>query len=125
MNQYVNKKFSSQYKVTIGADFLTKEVVVDERLVTLQVNVGAWAMCVSCVWEGGGGSMSHRYFMHHICVVMCVCACVTACVRVAKTYFVHARINADIDMLGSMLLLISMDHSLSTQPLYSAIHNSE
>lgn len=123
MNQYVNKKFSSQYKVTIGADFLTKEVVVDERLVTLQVNVGAWAMCVSCVWEGGGRSMSHRYFMHHICVVMCVCACVTACVRVAKTYFVHASINADIDMLGSMLL--SMDHSLSTQPLYSAIHNSE
>jgi Ras-related protein Rab-7A len=37
MNQYVSKKFSSQYKVTIGADFLTKEVTVDERLVTLQV----------------------------------------------------------------------------------------
>ena len=26
MNQYVNKKFSTQYKATIGADFLTKEV---------------------------------------------------------------------------------------------------
>ncbi|VFV44829.1 ras-related protein rab-7a [Lynx pardinus] len=25
MNQYVNKKFSNQYKATIGADFLTKE----------------------------------------------------------------------------------------------------
>jgi predicted ArsR family transcriptional regulator len=25
MNQYVNKRFSSQYKATIGADFLTKE----------------------------------------------------------------------------------------------------
>ena len=37
MNQYVNKKFSSQYKATIGADFLTKEVVVDERLVTMQI----------------------------------------------------------------------------------------
>jgi GTPase SAR1 family protein len=37
MNQYVNKKFSSQYKATIGADFLTKEVQVDDRLVTLQV----------------------------------------------------------------------------------------
>lgn len=58
MNQYVNKKFSSQYKVsqlisqirfvasadvfsssqaTIGADFLTKEVMVDDRLVTMQV----------------------------------------------------------------------------------------
>lgn len=40
MNQYVNKKFSSQYKATIGADFLTKEVQVDDRLVTMQVSSG-------------------------------------------------------------------------------------
>ena len=37
MNQYVNKKFSTQYKATIGADFLTKEVMIDDKLVTLQV----------------------------------------------------------------------------------------
>jgi len=37
MNQYVNKKFSNQYKATIGADFLTKEVTVDDRLVTMQI----------------------------------------------------------------------------------------
>ncbi|XP_039249937.1 ras-related protein Rab-7a-like [Styela clava] len=37
MNQYVNKKFSNQYKATIGADFLTKEVMVDDRLVTMQI----------------------------------------------------------------------------------------
>ncbi len=37
MNQYVNNKFSNQYKATIGADFLTKEVMVDDRLVTMQV----------------------------------------------------------------------------------------
>jgi len=37
MNQYVNKKFSNQYKATIGADFLTKEVMVDDRLVTVQI----------------------------------------------------------------------------------------
>lgn len=37
MNQYVNKRFSSQYKATIGADFLTKEVMIDEKLVTLQI----------------------------------------------------------------------------------------
>ncbi|CAK0784834.1 Ras-related protein Rab-7 [Coccomyxa viridis] len=37
MNQYVNKKFSSQYKATIGADFLTKEMQVDDRLVTMQI----------------------------------------------------------------------------------------
>lgn len=37
MNQYVNKRFSNQYKATIGADFLTKEVVVDDRVVTMQI----------------------------------------------------------------------------------------
>jgi len=37
MNQYVNKKFSNQYKATIGADFLTKEAIVEDRFVTLQI----------------------------------------------------------------------------------------
>jgi len=37
MNQYVNKKFTNQYKATIGADFLTKEVMIDDKLVTLQI----------------------------------------------------------------------------------------
>jgi len=37
MDRFVNKKFSAQYKATIGADFLTKEVEVDEKLVTLQI----------------------------------------------------------------------------------------
>eukprot|EP01092_Planopodium_desertum_P003164 TRINITY_DN15455_c0_g2_i2.p1 TRINITY_DN15455_c0_g2~~TRINITY_DN15455_c0_g2_i2.p1 ORF type:complete len:218 (+),score=10.93 TRINITY_DN15455_c0_g2_i2:47-655(+) len=37
MNQYVNKKFTTQYKATIGADFLTKEVLVEDRLVTMQI----------------------------------------------------------------------------------------
>lgn len=53
MNQYVNKRFSNQYKATIGADLfvtvlsllsaahfpssLTKELMVDERVVTMQV----------------------------------------------------------------------------------------
>ena len=81
MNQYVNKKFSSQYKATIGADFLTKEVQVDDRLVTMQVRGGcelhagravglrACAFCkcspgqlqragpVSLAWAGSGSSM--------------------------------------------------------------------
>lgn len=35
----VNKKFSASYKATIGADFLTKEVLVDDRLVTMQVSI--------------------------------------------------------------------------------------
>jgi len=38
MNQFVNKKFTSQYKATIGADFLTKEIVIDDKLVTLQAS---------------------------------------------------------------------------------------
>jgi len=41
MNQYVSKRFNAQYKATIGADFLTKEVMVthngDQRLVTMQL----------------------------------------------------------------------------------------
>lgn len=37
MNQFVNKKFSGQYKATIGADFLTKEIMVDDRVVTMQI----------------------------------------------------------------------------------------
>ncbi|KAJ0971313.1 hypothetical protein J5N97_019272 [Dioscorea zingiberensis] len=37
MNQYVHKKFSQQYKATIGADFVTKELQIDDKLVTLQI----------------------------------------------------------------------------------------
>ncbi|XP_027365806.1 ras-related protein Rab7 isoform X3 [Abrus precatorius] len=37
MNQYVYRKFSQQYKATIGADFVTKEIQVDDKLVTLQI----------------------------------------------------------------------------------------
>ncbi|XP_023512042.1 ras-related protein Rab7-like [Cucurbita pepo subsp. pepo] len=37
MNRYVYKKFCLQYKATIGADFMTKELQIDDQLVTLQV----------------------------------------------------------------------------------------
>ncbi|KAH7816808.1 Rab7a1 [Monocercomonoides exilis] len=37
INQFAQHKFSSQYKATIGADFLTKEVIVDGRQVTMQI----------------------------------------------------------------------------------------
>lgn len=37
MNQYVNNRFSSQYKATIGADFLTKDIHIDGRTVCVQV----------------------------------------------------------------------------------------
>lgn len=41
MGQFVSHKFSNQYKATIGADFLTKEVQIDDRLVTMQVCIYA------------------------------------------------------------------------------------
>ncbi|XP_073155781.1 ras-related protein Rab7-like [Henckelia pumila] len=37
MNQYVSKKFSPYYKATIGADFVTKELTINEKFVTLQI----------------------------------------------------------------------------------------
>merc|ERR1712157_527281 len=36
-NKFVNDKFSKQYKATIGADFLTKEILIDDKLVTMQI----------------------------------------------------------------------------------------
>ncbi|XP_034996190.1 ras-related protein Rab-7a isoform X2 [Zootoca vivipara] len=37
MNQYVNHRFSSRYRATIGADFLSKEVNIDGRKLTVQI----------------------------------------------------------------------------------------
>ncbi|RNF10716.1 rab7 GTP binding protein [Trypanosoma conorhini] len=37
MHQYVNKKFDSRYKATIGADFLTKDLELNGQVVTLQI----------------------------------------------------------------------------------------
>ncbi len=50
MNQYVLKKFSNQYKATIGADFLTKEITVDDKMVTMQVLFARTrlTMCLVC-----------------------------------------------------------------------------
>lgn len=58
MNQYVQKRFDRTYKATIGADFLTKDVTIEDKLVTLQV--GRWrhqvlvaAQCLSDVCTAG------------------------------------------------------------------------
>jgi Ras-related protein Rab-7A len=37
INQYVNKKFSTEYKATLAHDFVTKEVMVEDTLVTMQI----------------------------------------------------------------------------------------
>lgn len=44
MNQYVQKRFDKTYKATIGADFLTKDVMIDDKLVTLQVGRGIFRL---------------------------------------------------------------------------------
>lgn len=69
MNQYVNRKFSNQYKATIGADFLTKEVVVDDRLVTMQVC--DWQIVLSWLsynlilaWFRSGTQQDRKDFNH-------------------------------------------------------------
>ena len=53
MNQYVNKKFSDQYKATIGADFLTKEVMVVDK---------------TCHHADLGHSWPGAVPSHHLCV---------------------------------------------------------
>lgn len=37
MERYVNQRFSQQYKATIGADFLTKDIFVDAKPVNMQI----------------------------------------------------------------------------------------
>jgi len=37
MTQYVQKKFSYTYKTTIGADFMAKEITIDDTLIVLQI----------------------------------------------------------------------------------------
>jgi Ras-related protein Rab-7A len=37
LNQYVNQRFTQQYRSTVGADFMAKEVMIDDRMVTLQI----------------------------------------------------------------------------------------
>lgn len=54
----VNKKFSASYKATIGADFLTKEVLVDDRLVTMQVS---FARSKRRDWANAYGELAMGY----------------------------------------------------------------
>ncbi|KRX01095.1 P-loop containing nucleoside triphosphate hydrolase [Pseudocohnilembus persalinus] len=37
LNQYVKQKFTQQYRATVGADFMSKEVVVDDKQISLQI----------------------------------------------------------------------------------------
>ncbi|GMM48770.1 Rab family GTPase [Pichia kluyveri] len=37
MQQFINGKFSQQYKATIGADFLPKDMIIDDKNITMQI----------------------------------------------------------------------------------------
>ena len=37
MKQYVHNNFTAQYKATIGADFLSKEIISQEKLINMQI----------------------------------------------------------------------------------------
>uniref|UniRef100_A0A914PIB3 Uncharacterized protein n=1 Tax=Panagrolaimus davidi TaxID=227884 RepID=A0A914PIB3_9BILA len=37
INQYTNKRFCNYYKSTVGADFMTKSIVIEDKVVTLQI----------------------------------------------------------------------------------------
>jgi len=37
MNQYVHEKFTAEYKATIGADFLTKHLIIEDKAITMQI----------------------------------------------------------------------------------------
>lgn len=47
MHQYVHRRFTNQYKATIGADLLKKDITLDEKHVTLQI------------WDTAGQGMFH------------------------------------------------------------------
>lgn len=51
MNQYVQRKFSKEYKATIGADFLTKEIEIDDKKVTMQVRAPFSLFVALCYYD--------------------------------------------------------------------------
>lgn len=81
MNQYVNKKFSNQYKATIGADFLTKEVMVEDRIVTMQVILASILVILTY----------HRFLVLLIPTVLDLGYCWTGEVSVVRSGFLQRR----------------------------------
>jgi Ras-related protein Rab-7A len=35
MTRYVNNQYTQQYRATVGADFMAKEVMIDDKMVSL------------------------------------------------------------------------------------------
>ena len=59
MYQYLNKRFTTRHKPTIAADLLTKELVVDDTSVTMQVRLVLVWYCYPSLGEEGSGDMPY------------------------------------------------------------------
>ena len=66
MSQFVNHRFTSQYRATIGADFLTKTLKVDGVDVTLQI----WDTAGQERYQSLGTAF---YRGSDCCVLVCFC----------------------------------------------------
>ena len=38
MTRYVDNRYTQQYRATVGADFMAKDVMIDDKMVSLQVS---------------------------------------------------------------------------------------
>ena len=38
MTRYVDNRYTMQYRATVGADFMAKDVMIDDKMVSLQVS---------------------------------------------------------------------------------------
>ena len=98
MNQYVSSRFSSQYKATIGADFLTKEILVDDKLVTLQIWDTAgqerFQSLGMAFYRGADACMLAYDITNPKRWVVCVCVCVCVCVLCAAVRRVRRASSA-------------------------------
>ncbi|XP_015204188.1 ras-related protein rab7 [Lepisosteus oculatus] len=63
MNQYVNRRFTNLYRATIGADFFTKDITVDDRPVSLQI----WDTAGTERFQSLGGAL---YRGAHCCLLV-------------------------------------------------------
>lgn len=108
MNQYVNKKFSNQYKATIGADFLTKEVMVDDRLVTMQVLISIITpssfvnYSLHCALN-----IDLRFETHYmLCVIWIYCIYTFVCIIIQLYHFIVYRFGIRRDKKDSKVLVL-------------------
>ena len=53
LEQYVSRVFKARYKATVGSDFATKQVEVDDVRITMQVFAFVLSAYVTCITDMG------------------------------------------------------------------------